>query len=189
MALLHGGAQRLQLLFAGAQALAHAGVLRGHLVDAGFERGDLLGQHRGLLVQLDVVGQQARALLAQPLDLRRDRVAAVGGLAELLLQAAHGAALAAVALFEAGQFGARRRVLFADGGRLAFELFQLLPLALRALLRVSARSRSFSSTAARFRSRCSADFSASRRRRSSSSRATDRRELARDRSSPSLRMS
>ena len=81
-----------------------------------------------LLVQLDVVRQQARPRFAQTLDFRSDRVAPVGGLAELLLQPRHGGALAAMPLLEPGQFGARGRVLLADRGRLAFQLLEFLPL-------------------------------------------------------------
>src|ERR1035441_4601499 len=77
---------------------------------------------RALLIELDIVGQEACALFAEAGDFGRDGVPAVGGLVELLLQAAHGGALAAVALFAAGQFGADHGVLLDDGGRLAFEL-------------------------------------------------------------------
>ena len=54
--------------------------------------------------------------------------------------------------------GARGGVLFADGGGLRFQLLQFLALGFQRLLRARARSRSFSSTAARLRSRCSADL-------------------------------
>src|ERR1017187_3348552 len=40
----------------------------------------------------------------------------------------HGGALPTMPFLQAGQFGARGGVFFADGGRLAFEFLQLLPL-------------------------------------------------------------
>ncbi len=65
----HEHAQRLEFLFPGAQAFAHGRILRGHLIDAGFQAAGLFGQQRGHLVELDIVGQQPRALFAHPLDL------------------------------------------------------------------------------------------------------------------------
>src|ERR1019366_1128748 len=62
-----------------------------------------------------------------------DGVAPVGRLAELLLQAAHGRALAAVAFFEGRQFGANYGVLLEDGGRLAFQFLQFRALGLQRL--------------------------------------------------------
>ena len=115
------------------------GILLRHLIDARFQAGDLLGQQRRPLVQLDIVGQQARTLFAQPPDLRRDGVAPRRGLAELLLQPAHGAALAAMPLFQPRQFRARGRMLFADGRRLPFQLLQFLPLGLQSLFALRAQ--------------------------------------------------
>ena len=142
-----------------------------------------------LAVQLDVVRQQARALLAQALDLRRDAAAPGRRLPVLLLQRAprrcarRGGALRAAPAPRAARSAPRPAwppgpSSFSSSCRSASSACSR-----------SARSRSFSSTAARLRSRCSAERSLSRRSRSSSSRATESRELARDRSSPSLRMS
>ena len=60
-------------------------------------------------------------------------VAARGGFAELLFQAAHGSAFAAMALFESGEHGAGGGVLFADGGGLRFEFLEFLALAFEGL--------------------------------------------------------
>ena len=114
-------------------------------------RGDLFGQQRGHLVELDVVGQQARALFAQAFDLGGDGVAARGGLAELLLEARHGVALAAMALFEAGQSGASGAYTLRRWRRLALRSFSSSWRSASRACSRSARRRSFSSTAARLR--------------------------------------
>src|ERR1019366_1152447 len=128
------GAQSFKVFFVGAQGFAHGGIFGRHLVDLGFDGSDLLGQERTFLIEFDVVGQESRAMFAEAGDFGRDGVAAVGGLVELLLQAAHGGALAAVALFEACQLGADHGVLLDDGGRLAFELLQFGALVFQRLL-------------------------------------------------------
>ena len=126
-ALVDCGAQRLQLLFASPQLLPHGGILRCHLIDPRFQRGNLFRQPGDLLIEFDVVGQQARPLLSQPFDLRRDGVAPRRSFAELVFEPAHGRPLAAMALFQTGQFRARGGVFFADSRGLAFEFLQLLP--------------------------------------------------------------
>ena len=128
--LLRRRPQTLQIFLVDAQRLAHPRVLRGHLVDLRIERRDLFGQLRRLAVQLDVVRQQPRPLFTQPRNLRRDCVAPVRGLAELMLQPPHRGTLPAIALFQPRQFGANHRVLFHDGGRLPFQLLQFAALRL-----------------------------------------------------------
>jgi hypothetical protein len=79
-------------------------------------------------VELDVVGQQTGALVAQAFDFGREGVAAVRDLPPLLFEASHGGALAAVALLDAGQFGAGGSLLFADGGGFRLQLLHFEPL-------------------------------------------------------------
>ena len=178
-----------ELFFVGAQGFAHGGVLRGHLVDLGFERGDLLGQLRA---------PSDRARYCRPAGARAVRRGArsparwrCGGW-WFRGTAAPG-----------GPWRSARRDSALPGRPVRRES----PRALRrwwppglpasrvrarcvsSACSLSARRRSFSATAVRLRSRWSADFSASRRRRSSSRRATLTRELVRARSSPSLRIS
>src|SRR5437588_191519 len=76
----------------------------------------------------------------EPLDLGRDGVAAVGGLVELLFEPRHGTALAAMPLFESGEFSARGGVLFSDGRSLSFQLLQLLPLGFERRFALRARA-------------------------------------------------
>ncbi len=132
--LLHLGAKQLETLFTGAEGFPRARLFGSEAVDAGFELKDLLGQEGAIAVELDVVGQQAGALLAEALDLGGQGVPAAGGFAELLLEACHGAALAAVPLFHAGQAGAHLGVLLADGLGLAFQRLQFGALGFQRLL-------------------------------------------------------
>ena len=99
------------------------------------------------------------------------------------------ALLRAVPFFEAGQLDAQRRMFFADRAASASSSSSLLALSVPAPLPARARSVSFSATALRLRSRCSSERSALTPSRSSSSRATESRELARAVSSASLRIS
>jgi hypothetical protein len=124
----------------------------------------------------------------QALDLRGDLPQPGRGLLMLRLQAAHGGALGAMPLFQAGQFRAQRRMVFAQSRRFDLQLLQELPLVFQLLLALLAQFFLFRDRL-RLRSRCSCDRSASRFRRSSSSRATESRELTRLVSSASLRIS
>ena len=144
-----------------------------HLVDAGFQRGDLPASARPCRSS-SILSASRRARcspsrsISGAMALRR-----AGGLAELLFQAAHGGALAAVALLQSGQLGARRGVLFADGGGLRLPASPFPARSASSACFALARAAVPSPPPRRdCVSRCSADFSASRRRRSSSSRAT-----------------
>jgi hypothetical protein len=79
-----------------------------------------------LLVQFDIVRQEARTLLAQPSDLGRNGVAPRRGFAELLLQAAHPNPFAAMPLLRARQLRTRGGMVFPNRCRLPFQFLQLL---------------------------------------------------------------
>ena len=77
-------------------------------------RDDLLAERRQLLIQFDIFGQNSRAVLAPARHLAGDLLAAVGHLAELVLQACQRRALAAMPFFESRQSCPQHGMFFAD---------------------------------------------------------------------------
>ena len=62
-------AQRLQLFFCLRENLTKLRFFKRQAVDIGFGGQSLTGKLGGFAVELDVIGQQARTLDAQPFDL------------------------------------------------------------------------------------------------------------------------
>src|ERR1035441_6617383 len=75
-----------------------------------FEYG--LGQGAGLSVQFNVLGEQARAVFSEALDLAAYFVAARGHVAMLLVQSSEGRLSGTIAFFEGGELGTERRMGF-----------------------------------------------------------------------------
>ncbi len=112
------------------------GILRRHLVDRALPARRSLPASSAAFRSSSMLSASSRArMLAQPLDLRRDaRCAAPRSRGTAAPAAPWRARLAAMPLLQPGQFRPRRRVLFADGGGLPFQLLQFLAARLRAPL-------------------------------------------------------
>ena len=85
----------------------------------------MLGQVLGALVELDVVGQQARPFDAHALDVARQLLAPRSQLRHLCLQACRGRFFGAGPFLQARQLRAQRRVLLPDRVHLRLQTFEL----------------------------------------------------------------
>ena len=116
-ALLSGlrvGPQSLQRFIERGQRSAARRLRCRQVFDPGHGRSGLVGQLSGPLIQLDVVGQQARAFHAHALQFALQFFAPRDHLLDVRFDSSRGRLLAAQTLVEPGQFGPHMRVLFAD---------------------------------------------------------------------------
>src|ERR1700722_9844558 len=103
MARLDLRAQIAENFVEGRQRLAMPGFLIGKFEHRTLRGDDLLAQPRGLLIELDVFGQDSGAIFSPPGNLSGELRTAIRHLAELGFKPCPGRTLASVPLFQSSQ--------------------------------------------------------------------------------------
>ena len=138
MARFNADAEFAQHLIGGGERFAILRFLLRHFKDGAVGGDDLFGEFGQLLVERDVLVEDARAVFAPALHFRSDLLPAVAHLAEEIFEARKGGAFTPAALFKTGEFGAKHGMLLAHSLRFGLSEFQLFAQGFKGLFAIAA---------------------------------------------------